>query len=336
MSEENSQRITGRRADYNKWVIVFCLGVLVFLGLFYYATQKIEYVWRWNRTPIYFAYQDDIDITATIDGEVSAIEKDGSEVVITVKGIGEEEKYTAPAESLRVTEGEFISPGDTLASYKKWKAGLLVIGLWITLQISITATILGVILGTISGLMRISDNPALKWTSIVYVELIRGSPLMVQILIWYFVLGTLINDLLSAYGIGQIPAFWYGVASLACFAGAYVSEIVRAGIQSIHRGQTEAARSLGMSYAQCMRYIILPQAMRRILPPLAGQFISLIKDSSLLGIIAIRELTKAAREAVTATLQPFEVYILLGILYLVLTFTLSMYVQHLERRMATS
>ena len=159
---------------------------------------------------------------------------------------------------------------------------------------------------------------------------------MVQILIWYFVLGTLINDLLYAYGFGQIPAFWYGVASLACFAGAYVSEIVRAGIQSIHRGQTEAARSLGMSYAQCMRYIILPQALRRILPPLAGQFISLIKDSSLLGIIAIRELTKAAREAVTATLQPFEVYILLGLLYLVLTFTLSMYVQHLERRMATS
>jgi polar amino acid transport system permease protein len=316
--------------------MVFCVGVLIFLGLFYYASQKIEYNWRWNRTPIYFAYQDDIDITSTVDGEVAAIEKDGSDVIITVKGIGEEEKYTAPAAGLRVSQGEFVSPGDTLASYKKWKPGLLVIGLWITLQISVMATVFGVIIGIISGLMRISDNPALKWTAIVYVELIRGSPLMVQILIWYFVLGTLINDLLAAYGIGQIPAFWYGVASLACFAGAYVSEIVRAGIQSIHKGQTEAARSLGMSYAQSMRYIILPQALRRILPPLAGQFISLIKDSSLLGIIAIRELTKAAREAVTATLQPFEVYILLGLLYLVLTFTLSMYVQHLERRMATN
>lgn len=336
MSDENSQRITGQRPDYNKWVIIFCLGVLVFIGLFYYATQKIKYNWRWNRTPIYFAYQDDIDVTAAINGEVSSIRKDGSKVTITVKGDGEEESYTAPANSLRVTEGEIIYPGDTLARYKKWKAGLLVIGLWITLQISVIATIFGVIIGVISGLMRISDNPALKWTAIVYVELIRGSPLMVQILIWYFVLGTLINDLLYAYGWGQIPAFWYGVASLACFAGAYVSEIVRAGIQSIHRGQTEAARSLGMTYAQSMRYIILPQAMRRILPPLAGQFISLIKDSSLLGIIAIRELTKAAREAVTATLQPFEVYILLGLLYLVLTFTLSMYVQHLERRMATS
>ena len=336
MSDENSQRITGRRADYSKWVIIFCLGVLVFLGLFYYATQKIKYNWRWNRTPIYFAYQDDIDLTADIDGEVSSIRTEGSQVTITVKGVGEEESYTGPAKGLQVEEGEYISYGDTLASHKEWKPGLLVIGLWITLKISVMSTIFGVIIGIISGLMRISDNPALRWTSIVYVELIRGSPLMVQILIWYFVLGTLINDLLYAYGIGQIPAFWYGVASLACFAGAYVSEIVRAGIQSIHRGQTEAARSLGMSYAQCMRYIILPQALRRILPPLAGQFISLIKDSSLLGIIAIRELTKAAREAVTATLQPFEVYILLGLLYLVLTFTLSMYVQHLERRMATS
>lgn len=336
MSEESSQRITGRRADYNKWVIVFCLGVLVFLGLFYYASQKIKYNWRWNRTPIYFAYEDDIEITSNIDGEVSSIAKDGSKAMVTVKGVGEEEIYAVPADSLRVDEGDFISPGDALAQYQKWKPGLLVIGLWITLKISVMATIFGVIIGIISGLMRISDNPALRWTAIVYVELIRGSPLMVQILIWYFVLGTLINDLLYSYGLGQIPAIWYGVASLACFSGAYVSEIVRAGIQSIHRGQTEAARSLGMTYAQSMQHIILPQALRRILPPLAGQFISLIKDSSLLGIIAIRELTKAAREAVTATLQPFEVYILLGLLYLVLTFSLSMYVQYLERRMATS
>ena len=336
MSEANSKRVTGRPANYDRWVVIFCLGVLVFLGLFYYATQKIQYVWRWNRTPIYFAYQEDIHITSTIDGDVSAIQVKDKSAIVTVTGVGEEENYKMPAKSVRVSKGEFISPGDTLGSYKQWKPGLLVIGLWITLKISVLATILGVIIGIISGLMRISDNPALRWTSIVYVELIRGSPLMVQILIWYFVLGTLINDLLSTYGISQIPALWYGVASLACFAGAYVSEIVRAGIQSIHRGQTEAARSLGMTYAQSMRYIILPQALRRILPPLAGQFISLIKDSSLLGIIAIRELTKAAREAVTATLQPFEVYILLGLLYLVLTFTLSMYVQYLERRMATT
>ena len=231
-------------------------------------------------------------------------------------------------------EGDMVSIGDTLAEYKEWKPGLLIIGLWITLQISVIATILGVLIGIIGGLARISSNPALRWTTIIYVEIIRGSPLMVQILIWYFVLGTVINELLATSGLGRLPAFWYGVASLACFAGAYVTEIVRAGIQSIHRGQTEAARSLGMSYAQSMMYIILPQALRRILPPLAGQFISLIKDSSLLGMIAIRELTKAAREAVTVSLQPFEVFFLAAALYLVLTFTLSMLVQRLEKRMA--
>jgi polar amino acid transport system permease protein len=325
-----------KAAYYDLWVGVFCVFILVTAGVFYYATQKIEYVWRWNRVPIYFAYRDDIHVYSEMDGDVESITRQGKKSIITVKGLEGAVAYTVPAESVDVDEGEIISIGDTLAKYQKWKPGLLIIGLWITLKLSVIATILGVIIGIIGGLTRISSNPALKWITIIYVEIIRGSPLMVQILIWYFVIGTVINDLLATYGMGRLPAFWYGVASLACFAGAYVTEIVRAGIQSIHRGQTEAARSLGMSYAQSMLHIILPQALRRILPPLAGQFISLIKDSSLLGIIAIRELTKAAREAVSASLQPFEVYLLAAVLYLVLTFTLSMVVQRLEKRMAFS
>lgn len=323
-----------RSANYNLWVGIFCVFMLVACGVFYYATQQIEYVWRWNRVPIYFVYKEDIHVYSEIDGDVESITPKGKKSIITVKGLDETLSYTVSTDSVNVEEGEIISIGDTLATYQEWKPGLLVIGLWITLQISVIATILGVIIGIIGGLTRISSNPALRWITVIYVEIIRGSPLMVQILIWYFVLGTVINDILAANGMGRLPAFWYGVASLACFAGAYVTEIVRAGIQSIHRGQTEAARSLGMSYAQSMRYIILPQALRRILPPLAGQFISLIKDSSLLGIIAIRELTKAAREAVTASLQPFEIYILAAALYLILTFALSMLVQRLEKRMA--
>jgi len=336
MDDNSNQRISDRPPGYNLWVSVFCVLVVVSIGLFYYATQRIEYTWRWNRVPIYFAYEDKIDIVSEIEGDVESITKSGNEAVVTVKGLDGSESYTVPAEGLGVVDGEVISLGDTLATYSEWKPGLLIIGLWTTLQISVIATIAGIIIGIIGGVARISSNPTLKWTSIVYVEIIRGSPLMVQILIWYFVFGTVINDLLAANGLGRLPAFWYGVASLACFAGAYVTEIVRAGIQSIHRGQTEAARSLGMSYAQSMRHIILPQALRRILPPLAGQFISLIKDSSLLGIVAIRELTKAAREIVSASLQPFEVYFLAAILYLVLTFTLSMAVQKLEQRMAVS
>ena len=334
MGKSQNKQPSVRPARYNMWVGVFCVFILIVAGAFYYATQKIEYVWRWNRVPIYFAYKDDIQITSEIDGDVESITTDAQESTITIKGLDGSESYKVPSASVDVEEGEMISIGDTLGMYQEWKPGLLVIGLWITLQISVIATILGVIIGIIGGLARISSNPALRWTSIIYVEIIRGSPLMVQILIWYFVLGTVINQLLAAYGLGRLPAFWYGVASLACFAGAYVTEIVRSGIQSIHRGQTEAARSLGMSYAQSMFHIILPQALRRILPPLAGQFISLIKDSSLLGMIAIRELTKAAREAVTVSLQPFEVFFLAAALYLVLTFTLSMLVQRLEKRMA--
>jgi polar amino acid transport system permease protein len=336
MNQSENQRVSNRLPNYNLWVGVFWALVVIAAGLFYYSTQRIEYVWRWNRVPIYFAYKDTIDIVSEIEGDVESITKSGKEAVITVKGPDGSESYTVPADGVVVVDGEVISLADTLGTYTEWKPGLLILGLWLTLKLSIIATIAGIIIGIIGGIARLSSNPALKWTAIVYVEIIRGSPLMVQILIWYFVLGTVINDLLAANGLGRLSAFWYGVASLACFAGAYVTEIVRGGIQSIHRGQTEAARSLGMSYAQSMRHIIMPQALRRILPPLAGQFISLIKDSSLLGIIAIRELTKAAREIVSASLQPFEVYFLVAILYLVLTFTLSMAVQKLEKRMAVS
>jgi len=335
MNQNSQNQRALRPPHYNMWVGVFVLFIIVVSGLFYYATQKIEYIWRWNRMPIYFVYEDVIEITSEMGGEVDSLKQEGDETIVTVKELDEIQSYRVPTTGLNVVDGEIISIGDVLGFYREWKPGLLIIGLWLTLKLSVMATLFGIIIGVASGLARISSNPAFKWTSIVYVEIIRGSPLMVQILIWYFVIGTVVNDLLAVYGMGRLSAFWYGVASLACFAGAYVSEIVRAGIQSIHRGQTEAARSLGMSYTQCMIHIILPQALRRILPPLAGQFISLIKDSSLLGIIAIRELTKAAREAVTASLQPFEIYMALALLYLVLTFTLSMFVQYLERRSDT-
>jgi polar amino acid transport system permease protein len=202
-----------------------------------------------------------------------------------------------------------------------------------TIKVSIIGIIFGILIGLFSGLARLSDNPCLKWLAITYIELIRGSPLLVQIFLWYFVFGTLINKMLTLRGLPEIPGLWFGVASLAIFAGAYVAEIVRAGIQSIHRGQMEAAKSLGMTPFQSMRHIVLPQAFRRILPPLAGQFISLIKDSSLLGIIAIRELTKATREVVTTSLQPYELWFICALLYLAITFSLSALTQYMERKL---
>lgn len=325
-------RLTKGRFYNHFWVSLFFLSVLVIVAGLYYATQKVDYVWRWYRVPQYFYYQERVEIKALIRGEVDEVFRKGDQAVVHIGGDGESEKYQVPAEALRVEEGDTIYPGDVLGSYREWRPGILLLGLWTTLKVSLIAIFVGILIGLVAGLCRISSNPALKWAAITYVELIRGSPLLVQIFIWYFVLGTLINTLLAQRGFSQIPPLWFGVTSLAFFAGAYVAEIVRAGIQSIHRGQMEAGRSLGMSYPQAMRHIILPQAFRRILPPLAGQFISLVKDSSLLGIIAIRELTKATREVVTTSLQPFELWFMCALLYLILTFSLSMFVQYLERR----
>ena len=332
----NLRRMKSKNTYY-MWVGVFILLVFGVVGTFYVATMRIEYVWQWYKIPSAFVYHDEIPIESDIDGTVSSITSRGTETVIQVKGdTGETASYTAPEGEIRVIEGDLVFIGDPLAVYMRWRPGILLQGLWITLEASFFAIIFGIIIGLIGGIARMSDNPALKWSAMVYVEIIRGSPLLVQIFIWYFVLGTMGNELLAAFGAKQIPPLWYGIASLACFTGAYVTEIVRAGIQSIHRGQTEAARSLGMTYAQSMRHIVLPQAMRRILPPLAGQFISLIKDSSLLGIIAVRELFKATREVITTQLNPFEMFFTCAALYLLLTFALSMFVQYLERRTLTS
>lgn len=325
-----------RNFSYYLWVGVFFLMIFGVAYSIYYSTQKIDYVWRWYRIPQYFVFNDQVEIKAEINGEVKSIAQKGQETVIRVTGQNESESYTVPLKGILVDEGDLIFPGDVLATYSKWRIGILMQGLWLTLKVSFVAIIFGIIIGLFTGLARISSNPALKWSAVTYIELIRGSPLLVQIFIWYFVLGTLINTVMANQGLFQIPPLYFGVTALATFTGAYVAEMVRAGIQSIHRGQTEASRSLGMTYPQSMIHVILPQALRRIIPPLAGQFISLIKDSSLLGIIAIRELTKATREVVTTSLQPFELWFVCAILYLILTFTLSMLLQYLERRVLTT
>lgn len=316
------------------WMAVYAVTI-VCLGLgFYWATTQTDYIWRWNRIPRYFYYVDTVNVKAEIEGEVSSITHKGDDSVVIVQGGGNSEYYTVPGADVHVSQGQTVYMGDTIGTFSEGRMGLLVEGTLITIEVSIVSIILGILIGLFTGLSRISTNPFLKMMAITYIEIIRGTPLLVQIMIWYFVLGTIINNLLTKAGLFQIPELWFGVASLAIFAGAYVAEIVRAGIQSIHRGQMEAARSLGMTKTMAMRKIILPQAFKRILPPLAGQFISLIKDSSLLGVIAIRELTKATREAVTTSLMPYELWFVCGVLYLVITFTLSMFVQYLEKRTA--
>ncbi len=313
-----------------KTVFFILLGLVIWGG--YLASVSVDYTWRWNKVPQYFYYTEKIEITSPIEGEVASVKSENGQTALVLRADNGEEETLSSKGRVLVEEGDFLSPGDVLIEYEQGSPGVLLTGLWMTLKVSILAIIFGMAAGLLTGLARISNNPVLKWSAITYIELVRGSPLLVQMFLWYFVVGTLVNSLLAKQGLPPISSLWFGVLSLGLFAGAYIAEIVRAGIQSVHRGQIEAARSLGMTNSQAMRKIILPQAFRRVLPPLAGQFISLIKDSSLLGVIAIRELTKTTRETVSTSLQPFELWIVCAILYLVLTFALSMFVQYLERR----
>jgi polar amino acid transport system permease protein len=277
-----------------------------------------------------------VKVYSESDGEIKAITANGEKFNVVITDETGDHTFIFPADSFDFYEGDMTSPGDLLAEYEGgWKPGLMAVGLWFTLKISFIATILGILIGIIGGVARVSNTPVLKWTAITYVEIIRGSPLLVQIMIAYFVLGTTLNKILMMNGFSKINPEWYGIAALSIFTGAYVVEIVRAGIGAIDKGQVEAARSSGMTYFQCMYYIVLPQALKTILPPLAGQFINLIKDSSLLGMISIRELTKATREGITTSLQVFELWFACAVLYLLMTFTLSMFVQYLERRTST-
>ena len=233
----------------------------------------------------------------------------------------------------------------------KWVSNVLMWGLFNTIRLSIFGTILAIVLGTVMGICRSSQVVFLRLISSTYVETMRNLPPLVIIFIVYFFIGT---HLLPYSGIGDalqgrdnflvslvtfclarpesLTTFLSALFTLAIFEGAYITEIVRAGIQSISRGQWEAGHSLGMTKYQMMRYIILPQAFQRILPPLAGQFVSLIKDSSIVSVISIPELSFRANELMTGTLLTMEIWITVTIMYLVLTLPCSIAIQKLEDR----
>jgi polar amino acid transport system permease protein len=309
------------------WHILTLAILLILAGSLWIATNKIDYTWRWNRVPQYFFYSAKTVQTSPFDGTVSSIKVDGGLSIVQLESdAGEKQTFKVETPTLRYVQGETIYEAANIGSTSEWKAGPLVTGLGMTLWLSLTASILGLLIGLVTGLCRISKNPTLRGLSSTYVELIRGTPLLVQIFIFYFFLGTVLD-------IGRVVS---GISALAIFAGAYVAEIIRAGIQSIPKGQTEAARSLGMTAMQNMIYIVLPQAFKRVLPPLAGQFISLIKDSSLVSVIAITDLTKSGREVITSTFATFEIWFTVALLYLLLTSVLSQLIAWVERRLAFS
>jgi polar amino acid transport system permease protein len=231
-------------------------------------------------------------------------------------------------------------------------------GVKLTLLITLTAYSIAIVLGLIVGLGRVSSNIVPYTLSTLYVEVMRGIPLLVQLIYVAFVIVPMTVNGLNSLGeyilarttmtalvnlgmrlqelnIQDVDMATRGMIGLAVGYAAYEAEVFRAGIQSIEKGQMEAARSLGMTYFQAMRYIILPQAIRRVLPPLGNDFIAMLKDSSLLSALAVRELTQLGKLNRARTFRTFETWNMVAFLYLVMTLLLSMLVKLMERRMAT-
>jgi polar amino acid transport system permease protein len=203
-------------------------------------------------------------------------------------------------------------------------AGPLIHGLIVTFQISGISLLLSFAIGLTTALARLSDSHAARFLARCYLEMIRNTPLMVQLFFIYFVLGPVLG----------IERFFSAVLALSLFEGAYASEIFRAGIVSIQKGQWEAAYSLGLERFDTYRCIILPQAVRRILPPLTSQGISLIKDSALVSIIAVYDLTMQGQVIIAETFLTFELWFTIAAIYLAVTLTLSFLVNFLENHLS--
>jgi His/Glu/Gln/Arg/opine family amino acid ABC transporter permease subunit len=199
-------------------------------------------------------------------------------------------------------------------------------GALLTIFFSATSEIIGIIVGLTTSVIRVTRIKVLSQLAVVYVDLFRGTPLLMQIIFVYYALPYL--------GI-NLPAVVAGIVALSVNSGAYVSEIFRAGIESIDKGQTEAARSLGMSYMQAMRYVVIPQTIKRVLPPLTNEFVALIKDSSLLSVIAIAELMRTAKEMMTWKMNPSSLTAA-AVIYLIITLPLTRYVSYMEKKLKKS
>lgn len=206
----------------------------------------------------------------------------------------------------------------------------------ITLFLTIVAVFNGIIIGTLTGISRVVHNKILNTIAGIYVDFTRGTPLLVQIFMIHFGAPPIIGQLLGSNQPIPINPFISALLALSINSGAYVAEIIRAGIQSIDTGQMEAARSLGMTYRQAMRFVILPQALKRVIPPLGNEFIAMLKDSSLVSVIGMEELVRRAQVIVTRTYRPTETWIEVGLIFLMMTIPFTRLVAYLERRLKTS
>ncbi|MCC6470015.1 MAG: amino acid ABC transporter permease [Alphaproteobacteria bacterium] len=221
--------------------------------------------------------------------------------------------YRVPRYLARVIDGEVI-----------W--GPLLKGLAVTVEISLWATALAVAIGLATAMLRLSRSYSGRWLAIFYVEAIRNTPLLVQLYVFYFILAPILG----------LPRLWTGIVALAAFEGAFAAEIMRAGILSIGRGQWDAAAALGLTRGRAYRLVVLPQAIRLMLPPLAGVLVSLVKHSAIVSVIAVFDLTNEARNVISDTFMSFEIWFTVAAIYLAITVSLSACVGVLERRLAAA
>ena len=218
--------------------------------------------------------------------------------------------HRVPQYLYRVVDGELI-----------W--GPLADGLLVTLELSAYSIVLGLLIGLITAFLRLSGSFSGKLLATVYLEAIRNTPLLIQLFVFYFVLGPIF----------ELDRFWVAVLCISFFEGSFASEIIRAGILSVPRGQWEASDSVGLTRAQAYSYVVLPQAIPIMLPPLAGIVVNLIKHSAIVSVIAVFDLTTSGLDIISETFMAFEIWIVVAAIYLAITVTLSVLIGILENRM---
>jgi lysine-arginine-ornithine-binding protein len=261
--------------------------------------------------------QESDDLRLEINKALKKIKETGEYDRIHEKWFGEAAERAAQQEAQR-TKPKVFDLGivrRTLSFFLR--------GVWLTAKLALLSLGLGLPIGLLLALMRVQSSRLIKAPAALYVEVMRGTPLLVQILFIYFVL--------PYFGI-YLPAFMSGIIALTLNCAAYISEIFRAGILSIDVGQMEAARSLGMTYSQAMRRIVLPQTFRRVVPPLTNEGIALLKDSSLVSVIGLTELARTGQELASRYAAPLTIWPVVAVFYLILTFPLTRVAEYLERR----
>ena len=282
MSKHHQKSILKNKTFGHIVAILFFL--LVGYG-FFNAASNMNYIWKWTSVPKYFLYEKVEIKDAPFDGVVLLGEKE----LVLEGNSGEIYKIELSNKvKPKVEDGEAVFEFDQLASSS-----------------------------SLAAFMRMSSYQFLNDIGTVYLTVIRGTPLLVQIFIFYFIIATIF----------ELDRFLAGAMSLGIFFGGYIAEVLRGAIQSIDKGQYEAAKSLGMNYPHTMMFIIMPQALKRALPTLVGEMIALVKDSSLVSVISITDLTKVGREIIANTFSPFETWLIIAGMYFIITAILS-YVGH--------